>query len=904
MANGETRSFLIQFMAETGDAVTAMNWLGRSMQKFPSQALNAAAETEVAMAEVETAINEAGASVGALSDEFNMMGRDAAVMLRTSEMFAKMGIEGEKNLVRLTEASRKFGIVTKMSTEAAGGALSDLGLALGYKTPEEVERLASGMVALSQRTKITAQELTFLMRRSGAAAKEVGLTEAAVMGLGASLTQAGMQGRRVAGPIGNLVKFMQQGSGATSAMASAVGITGTRLDEFKEAIPDQQVAMFMEGLGKMDKIAAEETLKGLGIASGDLATKFYLAAKQSQNFNKYLGWASEGMEKNTALADEAASIEETLTYQLKDLWEQLKAIYQMAGKMLVPVVKVFVMALRGALNVIMVIPRPVLALAAAFSALGAAILLGTWASQTKLVISSIAAITTLWAQTKSVGGLTAAYRHLTSTQWAQAASEIALTRKKRLALLEGAGRKYTPMLRGVTPVGAGGANLARAAGTTGMMAGLTSAAGALGISVAALLGWILALVAALIIMGVMIYKGVKMFREGEGSAKAFGAMLLLLTGPIGAFVLGMMLMAKPIMEFKKQITAAIEPLVPLLKKIAPLLYAVGAALLLIAAPFLAPVAAFFAVLYAILPIIVGFAEGFVEVLMWGLEPLIPAGEALAGVFEWIGDALGMAGGEGIGLWDIFKILGKVLAYTLVGPILLPIKAIGWLIDAFKYLVAIFMVLGVDLIAPFVMMRDAIGSAWDWIVGKVKQAISKIVAPLLWLKFAWGMIVTALTSGTSRILGPLRAIADSFSLIWSVVRAVKENIFGSSMFHIQEGVGDVIPSLRRVQGAFSKTGEAAYEASLPMAAPAGAAVGGAAASVAAMAAMRYPRTAAPAAPAAAPAGVPSAVRVSIPVTVQLDGMTLGRAVVEQIIELGERNMNPPGYPMRGVEPAFG
>jgi hypothetical protein len=46
-----------------------------------------------------------------------------------------------------------------------------------------------------------------------------------------------------------------------------------------------------------------------------------------------------------------------------------------------------------------------------------------------------------------------------------------------------------------------------------------------------------------------------------------------------------------------------------------------------------------------------------------------------------------------------------------------------------------------------------------------------------------------------------------------------------------------------------------------------------------------------------------VRVVVPVTVELDGMTLARAISEQMIEINfERNMKESRHPLRGVEPA--
>lgn len=200
----ETRGFLIQFMAETGSAVTAINWLGRAMQRFPSHAVSAAAETEVAMAELDSALRVANTSATDLSNSFATMGRNVTDMLGAAGAAAKVGFEGEKNLTAFAEASRKFGFVTKSSAQAAGKSLSDLSIVMGYKTIDEVERLASGMTFLSRRTNVSTSDLQALMRQTGRAAKEVGVTEAAVLGLATSFSQQGMTARQAAGPLSNI----------------------------------------------------------------------------------------------------------------------------------------------------------------------------------------------------------------------------------------------------------------------------------------------------------------------------------------------------------------------------------------------------------------------------------------------------------------------------------------------------------------------------------------------------------------------------------------------------------------------------------------------------------------------------------------------------------------------------
>ena len=903
MAEAETRSFLIQFMAETGDAVTAMNWLGRSMQKFPSLAVNAAAETEVAMAEMDTALQRAGESASDLSDVYTSMGRDSTEMIRAAGAASKIGIAGETNLLRFTAASRDFGFVTKTSADQASAALSELSIALGYETPEQVERLASGMTTLSRKTNVSAAELTNLLQQVGPLSNAIGVSESAVMGLSTSLAQTGLSAGQTIGPISKLMQMMQYSQLSGHALGQTMGLTGEAFDKFAEATPDKQVEMFMSQLGKMDKIPAEATLEGLGIASGFAATKMWEAAKKSENLTTYIGWANEAMKDNTALGNESAKIQKTLTYQLSELGKQLKAIYQMAGKALMPVLSFMVQALRGFLYVVMVIPKPILAVVAALSALGAALLTGAWLAKTKMVAGTMSLVAALWKEYAAVGGLTGLYKGLTSARIVAAASARAgkMGVPLRTGMLTGAFAKGAP--KAVGAVGAG-------AGTTGMMAALGTAAAALGVSIAALLGIILAVIAAIVIMGIMIYKGVKMFREGEGSAKAFGAALLLLTGPIGAFVLGMMLLAKPIKRFKDEVVNALTPLYEMLVKFEPVLYAIGAVLLLTVLPALAPIAAMFAVIYLLMPLVVGMMEAFAEVLMWALEPFLPLAAELGALFKWIGEALGSTSDEGWGVWEVMQGLGKVLGYIVFGPLAALIKGIALIGELIVMLVSDIGSVGYALAWPFIWMWEKANEAFQWVADKFMWLVNKIMSPIEWIYNLWNTTMMKINSAIRWIIGPLKSVADAFWKIYTAVSGVSSALFGSSPWHIKESMeGEVIPALKETgkgfegitdsamgvhQVAKAKGGVVPKPKELSMAELEASKIGAAGTAV---------TSGLSAVGAAGPAEGPAEIKVSIPVTLTLDGMVIGKTMVEQLINLRERHMNPPGFPMRGVEPAF-
>ena len=908
MAEGETRSFLIQFMAETGDAVTAMNWLGRSMQKFPSMAVSAAAQTEVAMAEMDLALKRAGESAWEMSDAYTAMGRDSTEMIRAAGAAAKVGIEGSSNLIKFTETARDFGFVTKTSADQASAALSKLSLALEYETPEQIERLASGMTVLSRKTDVSASQISSLITAVGPLGKEVGLTESAMMGLSVSLSRTGLSAEDTAGPLAGLIdqmKYMQLGN---YELANALGLSEESLENFKAASPDKQLTTLLHQLGQMEQIHAEQTLQELQIASGNTATKIWEAARRSEELSTYMGWASEAMKENTALSGESAKMQKTLAFQLSELKKQLQAVYQMAGKWLAPVLSLLVQSLRGFLFIVMAVPKPLLAVAAGISAVVGGMITMAWLSSTKLVAGILKKVWALKQEMTAVGGLTGLYKALTRAEVVNQAIKRASAMKTAPTLgMFGTteGIKAAGGLKSVVGAASGGA------GTTGMFGMMTAAAGALGVSLAVLVGIVLAVIAALVIMGIMIYKGVKMMQEGSDKAKAFGAMLLLLTGPIGALVLGMMLLAKPIKRFKDEVVKAFTPLYETLQKLMPIIYAFGALILLAFSPILAPIAGLVALIYILMPIVVGLFEAFAEGINWAIEPFIPLAEKLGELFSWIGGLFGATSEEGIGLWDVLKLIGKIIGYIgiiIASPFLLGIWLIGQITRGVIALAEVLYAIGEILIFPFRLMWLHASKYFGWIGDRFDWLVGLIMTPVEWISNLWNETMMKVHAAIQWIIGPLKAVSDAFWTIHKAVTGVSDALFGSSPWHVKESMeGDVIPALKDTSEGFRGVGDSAMgvhqvakakggvvpKPSPDMAELEASKIGAAGAAAGMPGAM----------PSAAPPGGLGEILVKIPVTLTLDGMVIGKTMVEQMINLRERAMNAPGFPMRGVEPAF-
>lgn len=190
--------------------------------------------------------------------------------------------------------------------------------------------------------------------------------------------------------------------------------------------------------------------------------------------------------------------------------------------------------------------------------------------------------------------------------------------------------------------------------------------------------------------------------------------------------------------------------------------------------------------------------------------------------------------------------------------------------------------------------------------------------------AWAWVKSAAGKVGDFFAGVANGIGSFFGFISSAIGSVGDTLFGSSMLHIKEGVAEVMPSLRRVEGAFNSVGRAAgrvaIEGPIPedmrvrVEEPIGRIGAGRFSGLSAVSEGRQafggPAGSGPGREERASVGRPSAgaegggaggtVRIVVPVTVKLDQDVIARAVSEYEMTVGrERHMNAPAEPLRAT-----
>lgn len=187
------------------------------------------------------------------------------------------------------------------------------------------KNIGSTVAELGNNFATTEEPIVTMAMRIAGAGKQIGLTEAQVLGLAAALSSVGIKaqagGSSMSKALINMEVAARTGGDALKDFAMVSGLTEKEFVEQWDKDPVQVFQKFIEGLGKLDDegASAVKTLNDIGISEIRLRDTLLRATNASELFARAQEMANVAWKENTALDTMAAKKYATLASRLTNL---------------------------------------------------------------------------------------------------------------------------------------------------------------------------------------------------------------------------------------------------------------------------------------------------------------------------------------------------------------------------------------------------------------------------------------------------------------------------------------------------------------------------------------------------------------------------------------------------------
>ena len=284
-----------------------------------------AKDYESAFAGVRKTTDATEAEYQKLSKGIRQMSKEmpasATSIAQVAEAAGQLGIKKE-DILKFSKTMVNLGVSTNLSATEAATSLARFSNIMGTSA-DDVERLGSTIVHLGNNTATTEREIVEMGMRLAGAGKQVGLTEAQVLGLAAAMSSVGIEAEMGGSAMSKLLVQMKlattQGGEALDNFAKASGVSASQFKQAFEKDAAQGLLMFLKGLknASAQGKSAIEILDEMGISEVRLRDTILRAAESNEKFGETLNIANQGWRENTALQKEAEQRYKTTESQLQ-----------------------------------------------------------------------------------------------------------------------------------------------------------------------------------------------------------------------------------------------------------------------------------------------------------------------------------------------------------------------------------------------------------------------------------------------------------------------------------------------------------------------------------------------------------------------------------------------------------
>ena len=244
----------------------------------------------------------------------------------------RLGITGEANITKFTDAVIKMANATVLSADQAANSMARIAKAMGIPI-ENVNYLGSMIDRLANTAAANAEQITTAMRRAAGASKVLGIPAEALAAMATTLIEAGDEAARTGT---RLSRAFTYASIKTAVMARQMGIS---VSELRKRMEEDMLAVWLDYLKMLkDTPSKTERLAKAHEVFGMIGSKAII--KLANNYDtliKHIEDAHEDMLTGITLEREFAKALDTTTAKLQMLDNQIEATKIRLGEKLAPV---------------------------------------------------------------------------------------------------------------------------------------------------------------------------------------------------------------------------------------------------------------------------------------------------------------------------------------------------------------------------------------------------------------------------------------------------------------------------------------------------------------------------------------------------------------------------------------
>lgn len=314
-------------LVKTGIAALGISKIASEIGQLGGYVLQTGLQFESAFAGVEKTVDATDAQLQEFRSGIRELSTEipqtAADIASVAEAAGQLGIKNEY-LLNFTETMSNLGVATNMSAEEAATSLARLAN-ITQMPQENFDRLGSTIVALGNNLATTESEITDMGLRLAGAGKQVGMSEAQILGLAGAISSVGIEADAGGSAVSTIMTKMQlaveEGGESLEQFANVAGMSA---DEFRQAFQEdaaQALVSFVEGLGTMDSRgqSAIATLSDMEITEIRQRDALLRLAGAGDVLSESLGIATQAWDENNALTNEAEKRYQTLESQIQIL---------------------------------------------------------------------------------------------------------------------------------------------------------------------------------------------------------------------------------------------------------------------------------------------------------------------------------------------------------------------------------------------------------------------------------------------------------------------------------------------------------------------------------------------------------------------------------------------------------